>query len=132
MSQVFNQIIEQANQQAEPQRLLFLFAKADSPSSKTATEKNPKSGTLEPRMCVDKLTVELADFDALVKEADSVEKDWSFVFVAGLSGKNGKAPSSDDAGVYLNKMTHDLTIGHNIAQYVVLDRQGRPIEMMVN
>ena len=129
---MFKELLEMAEQQAEPQRMLLLFAKAEGVSKKAATDKDPKRGTIEPRMCVDKLPSELSTFDALVKEADSVEKDWNFVFVAGLSGINGVAPSTDMAEPYLNKMTNDLASGQNIAQYVVFDRDGQPIEMMVN
>ena len=87
---------------------------------------------LSQKCVVDKLPTELTDYTALVKEADSVEKDWNFVFVAGLSGQNGYAPTTEMAEPYLNKMTNDLSSGQNIAQYVVFDRDGQPIEMMVN
>jgi hypothetical protein len=132
MSDMFSQLLAMAEQQEQPQRLLFLFAKAESASKKNASDKDPKSGTIEPRMCVDKLPKELSDYAALIKEADSVEKDWNFVFVAGLSGQNGFAPTTEMAEQYLNKMTNDLSSGKNIAQYVVFDREGQPIEMMVN
>ncbi len=132
MSAMFSQLLDMAGQQEQPQRLLFLFAKAQSASNKKATDKDPKSGTIEPRMCVDKLPQELTDYNALVKEADSVERDWNFVFVAGLSGQNGYAPTTEMAEQYLNKMTNDLSSGQNIAQYVVFNRDGQPIEMMVN
>jgi hypothetical protein len=132
MSNMFNLLLEKAGEQSEPQRLLFLFAKADGASKKPATEKDPKSGTLEPKMCVDKVLDELSDFDSLVKEADNISADWSFVFIAGLSGSKGKAPTTDEAEQYLNKMTHDVTIGQNIANYVIMDRSGQPIEMMVS
>lgn len=132
MSAMFSQLLDMADQQQQPQRLLFLFAKAETASNKNATDKDPKSGTIEPRMCVDKLPKELTDYSALVKEADSVEADWNFVFVAGLSGQNGYAPTTEMAEQYLNKMTNDLSSGQNIAQYVVFDRDGQPIEMMVN
>ncbi len=132
MADMFSQLLGMATQQEQPQRLLFLFAKAQSTSSKSASDKDARTGVIEPRMCVDKLPSELSDYAALVKEADSVEKDWNFVFVAGLSGENGVAPSSESAERYLNKMTHDLSSGLNIAQYVVFDRAGQPIEMMVN
>lgn len=130
---MFNKLVEMAKEQDQPQRLLFLFAEAENASGKTsATEKNPRRGALTPKMCVDKLPDELIGYPELVAEADSVEKNWNFVFVAGLSGQGGKAPSTEDAEQYLNKMTNDLTTGNNIAQYVVFDREGNPIEMMVN
>jgi len=127
---MFNELIKMAEQQDEPQRLLFLFSKADSGSDKPATEKHPKNGTIEPKMCVDKLPTELSSFEALVKEADGINNDWNFVFIAGLSGQNGQAPTTEMADPYLNKMTNDVVTGQNIANYVVLDRKGQPIELM--
>ncbi len=43
-------------------------------------------------MCVDKLPEELTTFAALKAEADSIEKNWNFVFIASLSGENGMTP----------------------------------------
>jgi hypothetical protein len=54
------------------------------------------------------------------------------VFVAGLSGQKGIAPTPEAAEPYLNKMTNDVVSGQNIASYVVMDRAGKPIELMVN
>lgn len=129
---MFEQLLTMANEQEQPQRLLFLFAKSETSSNKPATEKHSKSGSIEPRMCVDKLPADLSTFNNLVTEADSVNKDWDFVFVAGLSGSNGQPPSEKLAEQYLNKMTNDLASGQNIAQYVIFNRNGEPIEMMVN
>jgi len=134
MSKMFGELIKMALQQEQPQRLLFLFAKAESgdETNTAGLVKGHKSGTIEPRMCVDKLPSELSKYSDLVKEADSVAKDWNFVFIAGLSGQDGVAPSTEMAEQYLNKMTNDLSAGQNIAQYVVFDREGKPIEMMVS
>ncbi len=130
MSATFKELVKMANEQDEPQRLLFLFARPEGNNPKKS--KKMQRGHLAPVMCVDKLPSEIANFDALVKEADSIEKDWQFILVAGLSGKKGIPPSADDAEPYLNKMTNDLVSGQNIASYVIIDRAGKPIELMVN
>ena len=130
MSATFKELLAMADQQEQPQRLLFLFARPEGNNPKKS--KKMQKGHLAPVMCVDKLPSEIANFTTLVTEADSIEKDWQFIFVAGLSGKNGIAPSADDAEPYLNKMTNDLVSGQNIASYVVIDRDGKPIELMVN
>lgn len=114
-------------EQPEPQRLLFLFAKSEGVNKKKS--KKNQSGQLQPVMCVDKLPQELSTFENLVKEADGVSKDWDFIFIAGLSGANGEAPSTDDAEPYLNKMTNDLSNGQDMSRYVVFDRDEKPIEI---
>jgi len=83
-------------------------------------------------MCVDKLPNEIVDYSALVKEADSISKDWDFVFISSLSGVKGLPPTTEDADPYLNKMTNDITSGQNTSRYVVFDRQDNPIELLSN
>ena len=126
MKSVFNDLLEMTKQQPEPQRLLFLFAQTEDTKGKI---KKHQRGSISPVMCVDKLPEELSDFASLKKEADSVSKDWNFMFVAGLSGTDGKAPSSDDAEPYLNKMTNDLANGQDLSRYVVINRDEQPIEI---
>ena len=81
-------------------------------------------------MCVDKLPAELSDFDALMKEADSLNKTWDFVLISGLNGQNGVAPTEEDAEPFLNKMTNDVASGQDLSRYMILDRKQQPIEMM--
>lgn len=122
----FTELLNAAHEQDQPQRLLFLFAKAETEGK---GKKHAQRGTLSPLMCVDKLPEEIESFAALAKEADGISKEWDFVFVVGLSGANGKAPSSDDAAPYLNKMTNDLVTGRSIAQYAVFDRKENPVAL---
>ncbi|UTW49321.1 ribonucleotide reductase subunit alpha [Bacterioplanoides sp. SCSIO 12839] len=126
MKSVFNDLLEMTKKQPEPQRLLFLFAQTDDTKGKI---KKHQRGSISPVMCVDKLPEELSDFASLKKEADSVSKDWEFMFIAGLSGADGKAPSSNDAEPYLNKMTNDLANGQDLSRYVVINRDEQPIEI---
>ncbi len=127
MSQLFSELLTKTSEQAEPQRLLFLFADTDVKNAKKS--KHHQKGTITPTMCVDKLPEELTDFKSLVKEADSISKDWDFVFIAGLSGQNGSAPSEDDAEPYLNKMTNDISSGADLSRYIILDRKEQAIEL---
>ena len=126
MNSVFNDLLEMTKKQPEPQRLLFLFAQTGDTKGKI---KKHQRGSISPVMCVDKLPEELSDFASLKKEADSVSKDWEFMFIAGLSGTDGKAPSSNDAEPYLNKMTNDLANGQDLSRYVVINRDEQPIEI---
>lgn len=124
----FSELLKAAHEQDQPQRLLFLFAKAEAEGK----AKKSQRGTLSPLMCVDKLPEEVESFAALTKEADGISKGWDFVFVVGLSGANGKAPSSDDAAPYLNKMTNDLVTGRSISQYAVFDRKENPVALQAS
>ncbi|MBL4942106.1 MAG: ribonucleotide reductase subunit alpha [Colwellia sp.] len=126
----FKELLELTHQQEQPQRLIFLFAKAESKNPKKS--KKHQQGTISPVMCVDKLPEELTTFTALKKEADSIEKDWTFVFIASLSGENGMTPSQDDAEPFLNKMANDVQTGNNVSRYVIYDREENPIELEAN
>jgi hypothetical protein len=130
MISMFSDLLEMANEQSAPQRLLFLFAATE--ETNKSRKRDDKKGTITPTMVVDKLPAELSDFPALVKEADSVNKDWNFVFIASLSGDNNAAPSSEHAEPFLATMTNDITSGNNINRYVIFDRQENPIELSAN
>ena len=120
----FQSLIDAAKQQTQPQRLLFLFAKAESEDQK---ETNQQRGTLSPLMCVDKLPEELSSFATFKDEADGISPDWDFMLAVGLSGQNGQAPSSDDAEPFLNQMVSNLTAGQDLSQYVIFDREDNPV-----
>lgn len=126
MSQFFSQLLRMSRQQDQPQRLLFLFARTELAGKNSS--KHFQSGALSPVMCVDKLPGELDKFSRLVEEADGVSKDWDIVLIAGLGGQDGKAPSSDDAEVYLNKMTNDVSGGADLSRYMVLNREEEVLE----
>ncbi|WP_258955832.1 ribonucleotide reductase subunit alpha [Shewanella woodyi] len=115
------------SEQSAPQRLLFLFADAE--ATKPKKSKKHQRGTISPVMCVDKLPSELSSFDALVKEADSIAKQWNFVFVASLSGDNGIAPTTEEAEPFLNKMANDIETGNGVGRYVIFDRDENPIQL---
>ena len=120
----FQSLINAAKEQAQPQRLLFLFAKAETEENPA---KNQHRGTLTPVMCVDKLPSELGTFSAFCKEADDISKDWDFMIAVGLSGQNGKAPTADEAEPFLNQMVNNLTSGQDLSQYVIFDREQNPV-----
>lgn len=127
MASMFTDLIKKAGEQADKQRLLFLFAKTD--ETKKSRKREEKKGSIEPTMVVDKLPEELGDFSSLVKEADSLNPDWDFIFIASLSGDSKTPPTSEEAEPFLNKMTNDVVTGSNIYRYVVFDRLENPIEL---
>ncbi len=124
MISTFSELLTAAEEQEQPQRLLLLFAKADGQSGK---KKGEQEGSLTPVMCVDKLPEEITSFSALSEEADSISKEWDFMFVVGLSGENGSAPSPEDAEPYLNQMANNLATGQDLSQYVIFDRKENPV-----
>ncbi len=121
----FNELLEQANEQKDAQRLLLLFASSD--ANKKSKKRDEKKGTLTATMCVDKLPKEIASYKALIKEADSVSTDWDMVFIAGLNGEGTTPPTSDEAEPYLNQMVNSLASGQDLSRYVTFDREENPI-----
>jgi hypothetical protein len=127
MPSPFSNLISEAKNQDQPQRLLFLFAQIEKQESKK--HKRRQRGALVPVMCVDKLPAELETFAGFSEEADKISADWDFMIAAGLSGENGVLPSSDDAEPHLNKMANDLMMGADLSKYVVIDRKDNIVMM---
>ena len=127
----FESLLLAAKNQAEPQRLLFVFLNVSLPndpkSEETILFNARQGGQLQPIMCVDKTVDELGAFSDLVAESDTMEKDWQIVLVAGLSGKNGVAPSSSDATQPLTKMVKEVESGASLSNYMGFDRDGSPV-----
>ena len=120
-----------ARQQAEPQRLLFVFLKASLPKDHKEEEKSRfysgQGGALEPVMCVDKTLEELGVFSDLVKESEKMEQDWQIVLVASLSGRNGVVPDSDEAEHPLKMMVETVQHGGDLSKFMAFDRGGEPV-----
>lgn len=121
----FEELLKEAKEQDQPQRLLFLLAKTDEKKKKS----KHKTGTITPVMCVDKLPEDISNFASFITEADSVTKDWDMIMVAGLNGVDGVAPSEEDAEPYLNQMANNVSSGNDISNYVIFDRKENPIVM---
>ena len=129
----FDDLIEAARAQPEPQRLLFVFAAVELPDDATAAQRARfeagQGGALVPLMCVDKTPQELPSFDALVQEAQQFTApghDWAIVFAAAMSGTLNKAPTSTDAEAPLQRMVDAIKGGAHGA-FIPFDRQGHPV-----
>lgn len=124
-------LLNAARQQPEPQRLLFVFTQPELPEGYTETETQRfqagKGGVLTPRMCTDKALDELSDFSALVEESRKTGQDWKIVFVAGLGGRGGVMPSTEDAQEHLKKMVYSIQNGA-ISSYLAFDRDGALVQ----
>lgn len=127
----FDDLLRAANEQSEPQRLLFVFATAGLDGDATAEQRARfdagKGGTLTPLMCVDKLPGELASFDALIEESKQFEQAWDMVFVAALPGSGGASPTSQQAEAPLQRMVDSIKSGR-IGGFIPFDVQGRPVQ----
>lgn len=126
----FDELIRAARQQPEPQRLLFVFTTVELPDDCTPEQRARfeagKGGALTPLMCVDKALEELGTFSDLLEESRRVLQEWTIVFVAALSGKNGCVPRSEDAEAPLNRMVESIKAG-SIGSFIPFDVHGQPV-----
>ena len=127
----FQDLLDAAHRQPEPQRLLFVFAKVELPQNASAEQRERfdkrEGGTLTPSLCVDKAPGEIASFAALVAESESTGQDWDLVFVGSLGGRAGVAPSADEAAQPLRFMVNAINNGQ-VAQFASFDRAGAVLQ----
>ncbi len=127
----FDGLLHAARRQPEPQRLLFVFARADLPESPTgdqhARHASGEGGTLTPVLCVDKAPEQVDSFKALAEESANAGIRWDVAFVAALDGRAGIAPSSDEAAQPLRLMVNAINDGQ-ISRFAAFDRDGHPIQ----
>jgi len=130
----YEDLLNSANAQTEPQRLLFVFASAELPGDCTEEQrkefKECKGWLLTPIMCVDRLASDREDFDSLVEESRQTEMGWDIVFVAALGGKSGAAPTSDDAEYPLKVMVKSIHDG-NVGGYLAFKKNGELLQLQV-
>jgi hypothetical protein len=128
----FDHLLQAAQQQAQPQRLLLVFAGASLPPGATNEQRAcfeaGESGELAPLMCVDKDPCALACFAALVNEAATLGPDWALVFAAALSGQGGQAPAAALVDAALQRMVDAVKSG-NLAGLIPFDRQGQAVQL---
>jgi len=126
----FDDLLQAARQQAEAQRLLFVFASAELPADATPAQRERflagQGGALVPIMCVDKTPDELNGFADLVEESRQFGQAWQVVFAAAMSGTGGLAPSSAAAEAALQRMVEAIKAG-NLAALIPFDQQGQSL-----
>lgn len=127
----FQDLLDAASQQPEPQRLLFVFARIGLPENATPDQHERfargEGGTISPCLCVDKAPAEVASFEALCHESASTGQEWDLVFVGALAGRGGIAPSSDEAAQPLRFMVNAINNGR-VTDFAVFDRQGEVVQ----
>jgi hypothetical protein len=126
----FDHLLCAARQQPDSQRLLFVFVNAELPDDCTPEQRRRfaggTGGALVPVMCVDKTADEMGPFSELVEESRSLGPAWSIVFVAGLAGRGGRTPTSEEAEAPLKRMVDAIKAGAH-ASFIPFDRSGRPV-----
>ncbi len=129
----FDDLLQVARAQPEPQRLLFVFAGVELPDDATPEQRERfeagKGGALVPLMCVDKRPDELASFSALVAESIQFgSQPWGIVFAAAMSGTLNHAPTSEDAEAPLQRMVEAIKRGEH-GGYIPFDPQGHTVQI---
>lgn len=126
----FEDLVEAARGQLQPQRLLFVFTVAQLPDEATPEQRRRfaegEGGALVPLMMVDKTPGELGTFADLARESRAYGRDWTLVFAAGLAGRGGRAPSPEEAQPHLQRMVDAIKAGSH-ASFIAFDRDGRPV-----
>lgn len=127
----YEDLLNAAKQQPEPQRFLFVFTQPELPDGYTEAQikrfHDGKGGVLTPKMCTDKALDELGNFSDLVEESRQTGEDWKIVFVACLAGRGGVMPSSEEAQEPLKKMVEGINNGA-VSRYLAYDRDGNQIQ----
>lgn len=126
----FEDLLQAARQQSEPQRLLFVFADVELPDDSTPEQRARfqagDGGALVPLMSVDKKPGDISTFSALVEESRQFGRDWAVVFVAALSGRGGRAPADVEVDQSLQRMIEAVKSG-SFGSFMPFDRQGQPL-----
>jgi hypothetical protein len=123
----FDDLLQAARGQPQPQRLLFVFAGAELPEDSTPEQRARfdagEGGALVPLMAADKAPGELSTFAALVEESLQFGPDWAVVFAASLAGRGGRSPTSQEAERPLQAMVEAIRAGA-IGGFIPFDRRG--------
>lgn len=127
----YEELLEAARQQPEPQRFLFVFTVPELPEGYTEKQIQRfhagQGGVLTPKVCTDKAQDELGSFADLVEESRQTGQDWKIVFVACLSGRGGVMPTSEEAQKPLKDMVEAINNGA-VSPFLAYDRDGNQVQ----
>lgn len=128
----FADLLLAARGQAEPQRLLLVFAGASLPDDASVEQRAAfdagEAGELAPLMCVDKGADELVDYAALVAESALLAQPWVLMFAGALGGHAGAPPAAAAVAAALQTMVESVRTG-KIDRYLAFDRQGHTVHL---
>jgi hypothetical protein len=128
----FDDLLQAARAQPEPQRLLFVFTGVELPDDSTPVQRERfeagQGGVLVPLMCVDKRPEELSSFAVLVRESRQFGHNWGLVFAAAMPGSPNRPPTTEDAEEPLQRMVEAIKQG-KISAFIPFDPQGQPVQI---
>lgn len=128
----FDDLLSAARTQPQPQRLLFVFAGIELPDDASPAERagfeRGEGGALVPQMCVDKTPDEIVSFEQFKQEAREMGPDWGMVFAAALSGRAGRAPTSEDAEKPLQDMVEAIRLGR-LQAFIPFNPEGEAVQL---
>lgn len=128
----YEDLLNAANAQPSPQRMLFVFTRAELPTESTQDQQAQfqarKGGALTPVMCVDKLASARTGFATLVDESRHTGKDWDVVFVACMDGRSADVTESAEAEEPLKEMVKSIQVG-SIGNYLAFSSDGEMIRL---
>ncbi|MGB6006598.1 ribonucleotide reductase subunit alpha [Castellaniella sp.] len=126
----FDDLLQAARLQPEPQRLLFVFAASGVPDDATPAQKashaRGEGGELTPLLCVDKTPAELTDFAALARESEQTGQGWQVMFVAAMADQSAYLPDNKDVDLAFQRMTQMIKYGA-VGSLMAFDRGGDPL-----
>lgn len=129
----FEDLLQAAAQQPEPQRMLFVFVAKGPPdewsAGNAASFRAGSGGTLTPVMCVDKAVAEVTSFAGLAEESKATGEHWDIVLVACLAGRNGAAPTASDVDQGLEAMIDAVKTGRELWRFLAFDDRGEPLQL---
>lgn len=129
----FEDLLNEAAQQPEPQRMLFVFVEKgppdDTSSDNAASFRAGSGGTLTPVVCVDKAVADIGSFACLAKESEATGEHWDIVFAACLAGRNGVVPSTSEVAQGLETMVDAVKTGNNLWRFLAFDHHGDPLQI---
>lgn len=129
----YDDFIQAAKAQDEPQRLLFVFTRVELPEQATTEQQERfqqgEGGNLEPVLCVDKLPEEIASLEALIAESEQTGLTWDIAFAASMSGLLGHAPTTEQAEQPLTMMVESIK-GGTVANFIAFNRAGELLQIL--
>jgi hypothetical protein len=132
----FEDLLQTAAAQPEPQRMLFVFVAKGPPddwsTDNAASFRAGSGGTLTPVVCVDKAVTEVAGFAALAEESKATGEHWDIVLVACLAGRNGAAPTASEVDQGLEAMIDAVKTGSELWRFLAFDHHGEPLQLSLH
>jgi len=131
----FEDLLQAAAQQPDPQRMLFVFVEKgppeDWPADNAGNFRPDSGGTLTPVVCVDKAVTDVSSFAGLAKESEATGQHWDIVLVACIAGKHGAAPSALEVDQGLEMMVDAVKTGSKLSRFLAFDRRGGLLQIFI-